>query len=207
MLKRIIVGVIGALVAITVIVFRNTPLLSIVLAFFTVLAAYEIEKCVQVKNKAVMAVSLVFSALVPFYYEYEPELSSRGITIPVTVVLAIYILLLFILMLTDYDHTKFEDVATVIIATTFVPWGFSTLIMLNDVDRTFPDEFDGHHGLFFILFRHVRLFYRALLRQTQALPQNQPEKDRGGRCRRRCRRGAFLRDFVCDIRQILLYRT
>ena len=30
MLKRIIVGVIGALVAITVIVFRNTPLLSIV---------------------------------------------------------------------------------------------------------------------------------------------------------------------------------
>ena len=70
MLKRIIVGVIGALVAITVIVFRNTPLLSIVLAFFTVLAAYEIEKCVQVKNKAVMAVSLVFSALVPFYYEY-----------------------------------------------------------------------------------------------------------------------------------------
>jgi phosphatidate cytidylyltransferase len=152
MLKRIIVGVIGALVAITVIVFRNTPLLSIVLAFFTVLAAYEIEKCVQVKNKAVMAVSLVFSALMPFYYEYEPELSSRGITIPVTVVLAIYILLLFILMLTDYDHTKFEDVATVIIATTFVPWGFSTLIMLNDVDRTFPDEFDGHHGLFFILF-------------------------------------------------------
>ena len=156
MLKRIIVGVIGALVAITVIVFRNTPLLSIVLAFFTVLAAYEIEKCVQVKNKAVMAVSLVFSALVPFYYEYEPELSSRGITIPVTVVLAIYILLLFILMLTDYDHTKFEDVATVIIATTFVPWGFSTLIMLNDVDRTFPDEFDGHHGLFFILFFPTR---------------------------------------------------
>ena len=68
MLKRIIVGVIGALVAITVIVFRNTPLLSIVLAFFTVLAAYEIETCVQVKNKAVMPVSLRVFPPVPFFF-------------------------------------------------------------------------------------------------------------------------------------------
>lgn len=151
MLKRIVVGVIAALLMITVLIFRNTPLLSIALAFLAVVAAYEIEKCVQVKNKAIMAVSLVFTALVPFYYEYAPELAARGIVIPTTVILALYIVSLFILMLTNFDNTKFEDVATVIIATTFVPWAFCILIRLNDVDSAFPEFYDGHYGMFYIL--------------------------------------------------------
>lgn len=151
MLKRIVVGVIAALLMITILIFRNTPLLSIALAFLAVVAAYEIEKCVQVKNKAIMAVSLVFTAFVPFYYEYAPELASRGIVLPVTAILSFYVVLLFILMLTNYDNTKFEDVATVILATTFVPWAFSILIRLNDIDATNPAAYDGHYAMFYIL--------------------------------------------------------
>lgn len=151
MLKRIVVGVIAALLAITVIVFRNTPALPIVLAFLSCVASYEIEKCVHIKNKAIMGVSLVFSALVPVYHTYAPALEARGIVIPVMAVVAVYTLLLFILMLTDYEHTKFEDVATVLVATVFVPWAFSTLTLLNDIDKRFPEDFDGYHGLFYIL--------------------------------------------------------
>ena len=151
MLKRIVVGVLAALLGITVIIFRNTPLLSIALSFFATLAAYEIEKCVQLKNKAIMGVSLVFTALVPFYYEYAPELLEKGIAIPTTVIVALYILVLFILMLTNFDNTKFEDVATTIIATTYVPWAFCTLIQLNDIDATDPVHYDGHYGLFYII--------------------------------------------------------
>lgn len=152
MVKRIVVGVIAALLAITVIVFRNTPALPIVLAFLSCVAAYEIEKCVQLKNKAIMGVSLVFSALVPIYYTYAPALEARGIVIPATAVAAVYTLLLFILMLTNYENTKFEDVATVLVATIFVPWAFSTLTLLNGIDKRFPEDFDGHHGVFYILF-------------------------------------------------------
>lgn len=151
MLKRIVVGVIAALIAIAIIVFRNTPVLPVALAFLSCVASYEIEKCVQLKNKAIMGVSLVFSALVPVYYTYAPALEARGIVIPVTAVVALYTLVLFILMLTNYENTKFEDVATVLVATIFVPWAFSTLTLLNGIDKRFPEEFDGHHGIFYIL--------------------------------------------------------
>lgn len=152
MLKRTIVGVIAALIAIGIIVFRDTPVLPLALAFLASVACYEIEKCVKVKNKAVMGVSLVFSALVPLYFTYAPWLASKGIVVPTVSVLAVYALLLFVLMLTNYENTRFEDISTVLVASVFVPWAFSTLAMLSNIDARFPDDFDGYHGLFYILF-------------------------------------------------------
>lgn len=152
MVKRIVVGVIAALIAIGIIVLRNTPVLPAALAFLSCLATYEIEKCVQLKNKAIMGVSLVFSALVPVYYVYAPALAARGVILPVTAIVVIYTLALFILMLTNYKNTKFEDVAAVLVASIFVPWGFSSLAMLCMIDKLFPADFDGHHGVFYILF-------------------------------------------------------
>ncbi|MGN0571646.1 MAG: phosphatidate cytidylyltransferase [Candidatus Fimenecus sp.] len=152
MVKRIVVGVIAALIAIGIIALRNTPVLPVALAFLSCVATYEIEKCVQLKNKAVMGVSLVFSALVPVYYTYASTLAECGITLPVTSIVVIYVLAMFILMLTDYKNTKFEDIAAVLVASIFVPWAFSTLAMLCAIDKQFPEYFDGHHGVFYILF-------------------------------------------------------
>lgn len=152
MLKRTVFGVLAAIFAIGIIVLRNTPALVIVIAALTVMAAREIEKVVGIKNKAIYYISLVFSGLVPFYYEYRAELADIGIVIPVTAVAVIYAVLLFMLMLTDFENTKFEDVAAVLISTMFVPWAFSTLIMLNDIGSTYPEYYDKYYGLFFILF-------------------------------------------------------
>ena len=152
MLKRIVVGVIAAALAITVIAFRDTPAMPIVLAVLSCIATYEIEKCVQLKNKAIEVVSLVFSALVPLYYTYAGALAEAGLNLPTTAVVALYAILLFILMLANYEHTKFEDVAAVLVASIFVPWAFSSLALLSAIDTRFPEEFDGYHGLFFILF-------------------------------------------------------
>ena len=152
MVKRIVVGVIAALIAIGIIVLRNTPVLPVALAFLSCVATYEIEKCVQLKNKAVMGVSLVFSALVPVYYNYASALAERGIALPVTSIAVIYVLALFVLMLTNYKNTKFEDVAAVLVASIFVPWALSTLAMVCRIDKQFPEQFDGHHGVFYILF-------------------------------------------------------
>ena len=55
MLKRIVVGVIAALIAIGIIVFRDTPILPIALAFLSCVATYEIEKCVQLKIRRLWA--------------------------------------------------------------------------------------------------------------------------------------------------------
>ena len=151
MLKRTITGIVAALFAVGVLAFRDTPALSIVVAIFTVIAAREIEKVIGIKNKAIYYISLVFSGLVPLFYEFRPELEQRGIVIPVTAVVVIYCVVLFMLMLTDFENTKFEEVASVIISTTFVPWSFSTLIFLNDMSETYPDKFDFHYDLFFIL--------------------------------------------------------
>ena len=141
MLKRTITGIVAALFAVGVLAFRDTPALSIVVAIFTVIAAREIEKVIGIKNKAIYYISLAFSGLV----------EQRGIVIPVTAVVVIYCVVLFMLMLTDFENTKFEEVASVIISTTFVPWSFSTLIFLNDMSETYPDKFDFHYDLFFIL--------------------------------------------------------
>lgn len=151
MLKRTITGIVAALFAVGVLAFRDTPALSIVVAIFTVIAAREIEKVIGIKNKAIYYISLAFSGLVPLFYEFRPELEQRGIIIPVTAVVVIYCVVLFMLMLTDFENTKFEEVASVIISTTFVPWSFSTFIFLNDMSETYPDKFDFHYDLFFIL--------------------------------------------------------
>lgn len=150
MLKRTVAGVLAALFGISIIALRDTPAMSIVIAALTVLATREIEKVIGIKNKAIYFVSLCFSALVPLFYEYRAELSLEWL--PVTAVMAIYCIVLFMLMLTDFKNTKFEEVASVIIASTFVPWAFSTLIFLNDMSETYPEKFDRHYDLFFILF-------------------------------------------------------
>ena len=150
MLKRTVAGVLAALFGIGIIVLRDTPVMSIVVAALTVLAAREIEKVIGVKNKAIYFVSLTFSGLVPLFYEFRAELGIEWI--PTTAVMAIYCVVLFMLMLTDFKNTKFEEVASVIIATTLVPWSFSTLIFLNDMSETYTAKFDRYHDLVFSLF-------------------------------------------------------
>lgn len=154
MLKRTVAGILAALFGITIIVFRDTPALSIVVAALSLLATREIEQVIGLKNKAIYYLSLVFSAGTVLFYEYRAELASIGITVPTTAVFAIYCVIVFMLMLTDFENTKFEQVASVIVASALVPWAFSTIIFLNDASETFPERFGGdkHYDLFFILF-------------------------------------------------------
>ncbi|MBR0542185.1 MAG: CDP-archaeol synthase [Clostridia bacterium] len=152
MLKRTVAGILAALFGIAIIIFRDTPALVIVVGALSVLATREIEKVIGITNKAIYYISLVFSGLVVVYYEFRPELADMGIVIPTTIAFAVYCVLVFMLMLTDFEHTKFEQVASVIVASALVPWAFSTLIFLNDMSETYPEKFDKSYDLFFILF-------------------------------------------------------
>ena len=154
MLKRTVAGIIAALFGITIIVFRDTPAMPIVVAALSLLATREIEKVIGLKNKAIYFLSLVFSAGTVLFYEYRAELASVGVVIPTTAVFATYCVVVFMLMLTDFENTKFEQVASVIVASALVPFAFSTIIFLNDMSETYPERFGGdrHYDLFFILF-------------------------------------------------------
>ena len=115
MLKRTVAGILAALFGIAIIIFRDTPALVIGVAALSVLATREIEKVIGITNKAIYYISLVFSGLVVVYYEFRPELADMGIVIPTTIAFAVYCVLVFMLMLTDFEHTKFEQVASVIL--------------------------------------------------------------------------------------------
>lgn len=154
MLKRTVAGILAALFGITIIVFRDTPALVVVVGALSVIATWEIEKVIGLKNKAIFIISLIFSGGVVAFYEYRAELASVGITVPTTAVFAVYAMLVFILMLTDFKNTKFEQIASVIVASALVPFAFSTIVFLNDMSETYPEFFGGdkHYDLFFILF-------------------------------------------------------
>ncbi len=153
MLKRTVAGILAALFGISVIVFRDTPALVIVVGALSVIATWEIEKVIGLKNKAIFILSLIFSGGVVVFYEYRAELAGLGITVPTAAVFAIYCVLVFMLMLTDFENTKFEQVASVIVASALVPFAFSTLVFLNDASESF-EKFGGdkHYDVFFILF-------------------------------------------------------
>lgn len=153
MLKRTVFGILAALFGISIIALAYTPALAITLGALAAAACYEINKCVGVKNKAIFVFSVIFAGLVPLYYEYSPELFNLiGFKIPAVALVTIYVIILMGLMLIEYENTKFEDVAAVIVASVLAPYVFSSFITLRDVYITYPDAYDRSYGRFFILF-------------------------------------------------------
>lgn len=153
MFKRTFFGIIAALYGIAVIAFCYTPALAISLALISATACYEINKCVKVKNKPIFVISVIFSGLVPLYYEYADDLAKLiGFKIPPVALVIIYVILLMGLMLIDYENTKFEDVSAVIVASVFSSYVLASFITLRDVYITYPNLYDRPYGRFFILY-------------------------------------------------------
>ena len=63
MLTRIVVGVVAALFAVGMLAIRFTPVFPIVVAFFAVMAAFELERVIGVKNKAIHIICRYYTAL------------------------------------------------------------------------------------------------------------------------------------------------
>lgn len=98
-----------------------TPFFSLFLALLSGVAVFEIERVAQVKNKAIMGISVAFSALLPV-------LISAGVNLPVPLVAIGYTILLLILMLAQYEITRFEHVAIALFVSLGIPLAFSCMI-------------------------------------------------------------------------------
>lgn len=153
MVKRIIFGLIWAAFGVTMLCLRETLLLVFVIAALCAIATHELNNAVKLQNKPVMALSLVASAVVPFYYEFGEYLGKLPLNFDAKYLVCLYILLLCICMLFEYEKTKFSHIATVVISSLGVPFAITRLMYFRDIDEIFPEyNYNENHGLFLILF-------------------------------------------------------
>lgn len=131
MKTRILSGVGVVVFLIAMLLCTYTPFFSLFLALLSGVAVFEIERVAQVKNKAIMGISVAFSALLPV-------LISAGVNLPVPLVAIGYTILLLILMLAQYEITRFEHVAIALFVSLGIPLAFSCMIFLRDIYTVYP---------------------------------------------------------------------
>ena len=130
MKQRIITGLICGVLFIGCLVLMNTIFFPVVLSLMSAIAVYEVEKAVKLKNKFIMAISIAFSVAIPI-------LAHFNVKVPVAAVGGIYVVLVFILMLAQFEKTKFEEAVTAIFASTAIPYSFSLFIVFRDINVRF----------------------------------------------------------------------
>jgi len=148
MKQRLVTGLLWGSLAILTMVFIFSPLMGILIALFSMGAVHEIEKVAGVKNTPVMAVSLIFAGALPLIVEYKLLERFR---VPLMPVIAVYVMLLLTLMLAKYETTKFEHIAIVVFSSICVPYALSTFMLLRDIYKKFPGEFEQSQG-FYLFF-------------------------------------------------------
>ena len=153
MAKRIVFGLLWTGIGVLMLVLRNTPVISVFFAAICAIATHEINHAVKLKNKPVMVLSLVASALVPLYYEYSEYLQGIGLNLEAEYLVCLYVLALCIFMLFEYENTKFSHIATVILGSLGVPFAITRFLYFRDLHEIFPEQnYNENHGIFMILF-------------------------------------------------------
>lgn len=152
MVKKVFFGFVCALGGVLMIWLRNTPLFMVAAAVVCFLAVYELNRTIKLKNKPITVLSLIVGTLFPLYCEYGDMLMKAGLNLKPAYLVGLYIIALFIMMLCDFENTKFEDVAAVIVSSLGLPYAITRLLFFRDIDEFFPGRgYTDTHGLFLIL--------------------------------------------------------
>ena len=144
MKQRIITGVICAILFIGCLFLMDTIFFPIVLSLMSAIAVYEVEKAVALKNIPIMVLSLALTVAIPILVHFN-------ISVPVAAVGGIYVVLIFIFMLVQFEKTKFEEAVTAIFASVAIPYSFSLFLVFRDINERFS-SYTKIDGIFLILF-------------------------------------------------------
>lgn len=158
MKQRILTSVVLLLVLALCIWQIYTPVLTVVVAFLSAAATYEIMKCARLKNRFILVLGTAFSAFVQFLsgpQALESVVSAEKWgafleAVPLKIYVIILVLLFFLAMLADYPKTKFENTAVSIVASVIVPLVFSVIVRLRDMFEGDERPF-GVYLIFFAL--------------------------------------------------------
>jgi len=131
MKTRIITGLAYTSLAVGVLCLLQSPLLQCFIVLFAVVAAYELCHAAQMKNRAMLAVSMAVAALVSPAMEYWPILRDR-LRIPAFPILLGYFILLLVLMLARFGQTRFSDVLFALFASLAMPAAMGTAVLIRN---------------------------------------------------------------------------
>lgn len=144
MKQRVITGLIFGIVFIGALLLINTAFFAVFTAVLSVIAVWEIEKAVGLKNKLIIASSLVLSGLIPL-------LTHFAVDFPAAPFGCIYVVLVMIFMLLQFESTRFEQAVTAVFASVCVPYSFSVMIMFRDID-CYIDGYTKADGVYLLIF-------------------------------------------------------
>lgn len=141
----------AALFAISLLVvigFGYTKYLSFAISVFSAIAAYEILRVSQCKNKVLTGVSCAVAAFVPIYSAF-----NLGSFIPVStgVLIAVLIIGMLLIMLRMYDKTRFEHVALALFGSLAIPSSIMTTCKMDLLCSEYPELFQRSQIVFIIL--------------------------------------------------------
>lgn len=152
MAKRIVFGLLLTAFGIAMLSLRESALLVVVLAVICAIATHELNNAVKLQNTAVKFLSILVSVAAPFYYEASIK-GDLPANLNAKYLISIYIPILFIMMLVNFEKTKFTQIATVVISSLAIPFAITRFMYFRDIDVFFPKQnYDENHGLFLILF-------------------------------------------------------
>ena len=144
MKQRVITGVLFAIIFIVAILLINTIAFPVFLSLLSAIAVWEVEKAVGLKNKLIMVFSIAVGVCIPFLFEF-------GVSVPIGAFGGLYVVTILILMLLQYDKTRFHEAVISIFASVCIPYAFSVMIIFRDIDE-YVDGYSKVEGFYFLIF-------------------------------------------------------
>lgn len=148
---RIITGLICTFIVVMLVVFTGLGyqgVMSIPMGAIAAIAAYEMMRVSKCKNKLLTAVSMAVAAIGPACVDYN---ISEYLPVPSSIFITGYIILLMIIMLKNYETTKFEHVAFAIFGSLIIPGSLGTFFKVRELCNIYPQYFQRSHCVLLIL--------------------------------------------------------
>lgn len=151
MKKRIITGVLAALVAISLLVLiglGHIKYISIIAAIFSAIAAYEILRVSKCKNKVLTGLSCAVAAYVPFHIAFD---IGKFIPLSTGNLITILVIVMLLVMLKWYDKTRFEHVTLALFGSIAIPSSIMTIYKVDELCSSYPELFQRSQMVFILL--------------------------------------------------------
>lgn len=126
MLKRILTAIVTLPIVVLLLWANNTVLLLIAMTLVSVLAVGEVLLATKYfSNKGIAAVCMVFVAALPSILTFD-------VLVPFfPMISAAFLLTMFVIMLFDHEHVKFEEIALMAFVSFLVPISLSTMVFMQ----------------------------------------------------------------------------
>lgn len=144
MKTRVISGIAIVVIMGLVLCAMYTPVFGVFFALLSAVACYEILRITKVYNKGVIILSSAFAFIVPLFAEYTFKISFK-------IAILIFIFAQLTIMLVKYKEIKFRNIAASIYAGVFIPFCFSTFILVRDLYEAYPKVIDKKQALFLVV--------------------------------------------------------